>query len=97
MRPSDYNISGAEAKLEAKLQDHNRRPWVFQMRSRTFQAEYNRTFWSHIDVAIKKAKFKDCRGARRDLGLMRHVCWAFMLVGDDGLGHGEQGGTPRRQ
>src|SRR5271156_2776723 len=40
----------------------------------TFQAEYNRTFWSHVDVAIKKAEFKDCRGARRDLGLMQHAC-----------------------
>jgi hypothetical protein len=44
MRPSNLNISGAEAKSEAKLQEHNRRPWVVKARSRTFQAEYNRTF-----------------------------------------------------
>jgi hypothetical protein len=37
------------------------------------------------------------RGARRELGLMRHTCLAFVLVGDDGLGHVEQGGTPTRQ
>jgi hypothetical protein len=28
-----------------------------------------------------------CRGARRELGLMRHACLAFMAVGDDGLDH----------
>jgi hypothetical protein len=32
-----------------------------------------------------------CRGARRELGLIRHACLAFMLVGDDGLGHADRG------
>jgi hypothetical protein len=30
-----------------------------------------------------------CRGARREVGLMRHVCLAFMVIGDDGLDHGK--------
>jgi len=51
MRPSNLNISGAEAKSEAKLQEHNRRPWVVRARSRTFQAEYNRTFSLKISSA----------------------------------------------
>jgi hypothetical protein len=29
-------------------------------------------------------------GGRRELGLTRHACLSFMLVGDDGLGHVEQ-------
>jgi hypothetical protein len=36
-----------------------------------------------------------CRGVRRDLGLIRHACLAFMLVGDDGLWNVEEGGTHR--
>jgi len=31
-----------------------------------------------------------CRGAQRELGLIRHACLASMLVGDDGLGHVEK-------
>jgi hypothetical protein len=36
-----------------------------------------------------------CRGARRELGLIRHARLAFILVGDDGLGSrgGQRGGT----
>jgi hypothetical protein len=33
------------------------------------------------------------RGARLELGLMRHVCLAFKMVGDDGLNHVEQEAT----
>jgi hypothetical protein len=33
------NILGAEGKLEAKLQEYNRKPWEFNTRSRLFQVE----------------------------------------------------------
>lgn len=28
-----------------------------------------------------------CRAVRRELDLVRHVCLAFMVIGDDGLDH----------
>jgi hypothetical protein len=59
MRPRDFNISGAEAKLAAKLQEYNRNPWEFNAHSRLFQAECSHRLWSHMDVPIKKAKFED--------------------------------------
>jgi hypothetical protein len=31
--------------------------------------------------------YEDYRGVRRELGLMRHACSAFMVIGDDGWDH----------
>jgi len=39
---------------------------------------------------VKVMMMRYCRRARREIGLMRHVCLAFMLVGDDGLCRVEQ-------
>jgi hypothetical protein len=54
MRPGDFKISEAEAKLETKLRDYHRKSSDFQPRSLPFQAEYNCTLWSHVDVPIKR-------------------------------------------
>lgn len=71
MRPRDFTISGAEAQLEAKLQEYNRTPWGFQARSRLFQAECSHSLWYHMDVPIKEAKFED-----EVVYLIRwKVCW----------------------
>jgi hypothetical protein len=71
MRPSDFKVAGAEAKLEAKLQDYNRKPWVFRARSRASHAECNGSLWSHIDVPIKKGKL-----GNENIYLMRwKACW----------------------
>jgi hypothetical protein len=59
MRPSDFKISGAEAKLEAKLHEYEKNPWEFQAHSRVFQAECDRDLWSHVDVPMKKGNFQD--------------------------------------
>lgn len=55
MRPSDFERSRVELRLEAKLQ---KTPQEFQPRHRLFQAECNGTLWSHVDVPLKKTSFK---------------------------------------
>jgi len=59
MRPGDFKVSEAEAKLEAELRDYHRKPSDFQPRSRPFQAECNCTLWSHVDVPIKRGAIGD--------------------------------------
>ena len=56
---------------------------------------------SHIDpskvwdVSIYRSVVEG--GRRRELGLIRHASLAFMLVGDDGLGHADKKGRQDRR
>lgn len=69
MRPEDFNDSNAEAKLEARFQEYQRKPWSFQVRSR--KAGCNCRLWSHVDVPINKAEVGE-----KTIYLIRwKACW----------------------
>jgi hypothetical protein len=46
---------------------------------------------SELRLSEHKGAKRQCHGARRELGLMRYACLAFILFGDDRLGHAEEG------
>ena len=59
MDPSDFNIPGAEAALEAKLQKYDSSPWDLNRYRRASQAECYGNLWSHIDTPIQRGKLGD--------------------------------------
>jgi hypothetical protein len=59
MRPSEFNVYEAKAKLEIKLWKYQREPWGLEPDLLDSRAECNRTLWSHLDTPMKRGKFGD--------------------------------------
>jgi hypothetical protein len=77
MYPSDFNISGAEVALEAKLQKYQSDPW--DLNHRTSRAECNGDLWSHIDTPVQRGKVGD-----EAVYLIRwKLCWTRQSHIDD--------------
>jgi hypothetical protein len=79
MRPSDFNIPGAEAALEAKLAKYNSGPWNLNRHRHASQAECNGNLWSHIDTPLQKGELGDAV-----IYLIRwKLCWTLESHIDD--------------
>lgn len=59
MRPSDFNLPGAELTLGAKLQKYQTESSDPQMHRPLYQAECNGNLWSQVDVPMKRGKSGD--------------------------------------
>jgi hypothetical protein len=77
MYPSDFNISGAEVALEAKLQQYEFDPWV--LNHRASRAGCDGDLWSHVDTPIQRGEIGD-----EAVYLIRwKLCWTRQSHIDD--------------
>ena len=71
MDPSDFNIPGAEAALEAKLQKYDSSPRDLNRYRLASKAECYGNLWSHIDTPIQRGNLGD-----KVIYLIRwKLCW----------------------
>ena len=76
MFPSDFNISGAETALEAKLQRYQSRQWSDY---RASQADCDGDLGSHIDTPVQRGEFEG-----KVIYLIRwKLCWTRRSDIDD--------------
>jgi hypothetical protein len=79
MRPTDFRVNDAAAKLDALLQRFKDQPLQFQPHSRRCQAECQRSLWSQIDAVIDRQRTGD-----ETVYLMRwKACWTPQSKIDD--------------
>ena len=79
MYPSDFNTSGAEVALEAKLQQHQSDPWVLNLYHPASRVGCNGDLWSHIDTPIQRGNIGD-----KAVYLARwKLCWTRQSHIDD--------------
>ena len=58
MLASDFNFSGAETALEAKLKKYELRRWSEKIHHRASQADCDGDIWSHVDTPIQRGEFE---------------------------------------
>jgi hypothetical protein len=79
MDSSDFDIPGAEAELEAKLQKYKSNPWDLNRYHLHRQAECDGNLWSQVDTPIQKRELGD-----RVIYLIRwKLCWTLQSYIDD--------------
>lgn len=59
MYPSDFNISGAEVTLEARLQKYESATSELKLFNQASGAGCNRSLWSQVDTPIQPSKIGD--------------------------------------
>lgn len=59
MYPSDFNVSGAEATLEARLQKYESAMSELKLHNPASRAECNHSHWSQVDTPIQRGNIGD--------------------------------------